>query len=254
MRYQILYDCTTHPGKVRSVNQDNFACFGRYMHAGNAGQKLPLQGVCDSRENPLFGVYDGMGGEQFGEEASYLAARLGSKLEPGHNCKKALLRFCRDANLEICDFAEQNHINSMGTTAAMVLFKGRKIHICNIGDSKVFRFRNGQLEQLSKDHLCIAAYGMKPALSQSLGIPPEKMRLDPFYRKEDCRDGDLYLICSDGLTDMLTNEEIQSVLSSTPSPHTIGRLLELALANGGKDNTTIILCKVAKARKREVHR
>ncbi len=248
MRYKILYDCITHTGRVRSVNQDNFACFGRYMHAGNAGQTFPLQGICHSDDTPLFGVFDGMGGEQFGEEASYLAARQGAKLETGRDCKKALLRLCRDANLEICDFAETNHINSMGTTAAMLVFQGRHAHICNIGDSKVFRLRDGILEQLSKDHLCIAAYGMKPALSQSLGIPPEKMRLDPFYRREDCRDGDLYLICSDGLTDMLTHEEIQAVLASASGSSAIVRLLEMALANGGKDNTTIILCKVEKER------
>lgn len=244
MRYQILYDCITHPGKVRSVNQDNFACFGRYMHAGNAGQTFPLQGVCGSRDKPLFAVFDGMGGEQFGEEASYLAARLASRLEPGHNCKKALLDFCREANLEVCGFAEQNHISSMGTTAAMILFQDRNAHICNIGDSKVFRLRDGQLQQLSRDHLSVAAYGMKPALSQSLGIPPEKMRLDPFYVKTDCVPGDLYLICSDGLTDMVTNEEIERQLSSPAGSPAVVRLLEQALKAGGNDNTTIILCRV----------
>lgn len=247
MRHMILYGCTSHPGKVRAVNQDNFACFGQYMHAGNLKKTFPLQGSCDSRSKPLFGVFDGMGGEQFGEEASYLASRLASKFHPGLNCKKALLQYCREANLEICDFADKNHIHSMGTTAAMILFQGQQAHICNIGDSKVLRFRGGRLEQLSKDHLCFAPFGVKPALSQSLGIPPEKMRLEPFYAKADCSPGDLFLICSDGLTDMLTNQEIQAVLASDPSPRAISRLLELALANGGKDNVTIILCKFEEA-------
>ena len=134
----------------------------------------------------------------------------------------------------------------MGTTAAVVLFEGRNVHICNIGDSKVFRYRDGQLLQLSKDHLCFAPFGVKPALSQSLGIPPEKLRLEPFYMRTDCAEADMYLICSDGLTDMLTNEEIQAVLSSNSATPTVTRLLELALRNGGKDNITIILCKIEK--------
>lgn len=94
------------------------------------------------------------------------------------------------------------------------------------------------------DHVAVAAFGVKPPLSQNLGIPPNELVIDPYLARGPYNDGDIYLICSDGLTDMVSVDEITEVLVSTPIEEAITQLLEKALANGGKDNTTIILCKI----------
>ena len=94
------------------------------------------------------------------------------------------------------------------------------------------------------DHVAVAAFGVKPPLSQTLGIPPNELVIDPYLARGPYNDGDIYMICSDGLTDMVSVDEITEVLISKPSEEAITLLLEKALANGGKDNITIILCKI----------
>ena len=73
MRYRIRYSCLSHIGRVRSINQDNFICDGRYMELGGIPFAFPLRGIKTSGETSVFGVFDGMGGEECGEIASYIA-------------------------------------------------------------------------------------------------------------------------------------------------------------------------------------
>ena len=94
------------------------------------------------------------------------------------------------------------------------------------------------------DHVTFAAFGVKPPLSQNLGIPSNELVIDPYFARGSYNDGDVYLICSDGLTDMVSTDEITEVLVVKPVEEAITQLLKKALANGGKDNTTIILCKI----------
>jgi protein phosphatase len=136
----------------------------------------------------------------------------------------------------------------MGTTAAILLFSEKKIILCNIGDSKVFRISNRRIKQLSVDHIAAAAYGVKPPLSQHLGIPPAEMIIEPYLAQGKYNNRDVYLICSDGLTDMVMEEKILQIISELPFDEASNKLLEQALRNGGKDNITIILCKIEQKR------
>ena len=245
MRYRILYACVSHPGKVRQINQDNFICGGTYMPLEGSEIDFPLCGSCTSADNVLFGVFDGLGGEQCGETAAFLAAQEASAWNLQGDGEDALMALCQKANQSICEFSVQQGIRSAGTTAAMLLF-GQKIYLCNIGDSKIFRFRQGQLEQLSLDHICPVPFGVKPPLSQSLGIPVEKAIIEPYTLKKNYAAGDVYLICSDGLTDMVKQEDIQAILASAPVETAVQQLLDQALEKGGIDNTTILLCRIEK--------
>lgn len=245
MQYKILYACVSHPGKVRRTNQDNFICDGRYMELDGSDLTFPLYGVRTTSEAPLFGVFDGMGGEQCGEVAAHIAAKLASSLTVKGNGMEQLAAFCTEANQAICERSTELGLRSTGTTAAMLLFSQKPI-LCNIGDSRVFRFRRGELEQLSVDHICPAPFGRKPPLSQSLGMPADEIRIEPYFLKSNYVNGDLYLICSDGLTDMLTNEEISGILAFEDVEKAATQLLDKALEKGGIDNTTIILCRVEK--------
>ena len=185
-----------------------------------------------------------MGGEECGEIASYIVSKAASNIEIGKDVIADLHQFCHKANEDICDYAATHGISAMGTTVAMLVFTAREVSLCNIGDSKIFRLCNGTLEQISMDHITIAAYGRKPSLYQNLGIPTNELEIDPYFAKGRYNDGDVYLICSDGLTDMVSADEITEVLVSQSIEKAILRLLDKALTNGGKDNITIILCKI----------
>lgn len=244
MHYIIHYSCLSHIGKVRSINQDNFICDGRYMDIDATPTVFPLSGTRTSKDTPVFGIFDGMGGEECGEIASYIASKDAATVEIRKDAVTELSEFCHKANADICDYGTLHEISAMGTTAAMLAFTEKDVVLCNIGDSKVFRLCDGVLEQISKDHVAVSAFGVKPPLSQNLGIPPNELIIDPYLARGAYNDGDVYLICSDGLTDMVSREEITHVLISKPIEEAITLLLEMTLANGGKDNTTIILCKI----------
>lgn len=248
MYHQIHFSCVSHTGNRRSMNQDNFICDGQYMKPENDTTRFPLAGCVDTRSPALFGVFDGMGGEECGEIASFLAAQKASTLTMGSDIIRELTQFCKDANQVICDYARDHAVEAMGTTAAMLVFAPKEIALCNIGDSRIFRFSNGTLEQISRDHVLISAYGVKPPLSQNLGIPPEELELEPYVAHGKYTNGDIYLICSDGLTDMLTEDEIRAVMANTAFAQITQELLERALAQGGKDNITVIVCCAERVR------
>lgn len=244
MRYEILYSCISHIGNARSINQDNFICNGIYMKIDNPEIKFPLNGKVISKTPTLFGIFDGMGGEECGEVASYIAAKEASAISIKKDGVPTLTEYCKRANTKICEYAENNAISAMGTTAAMLLCSKDEITLCNIGDSKVFRFANDELEQISKDHVVISAFGTKPSLSQNLGIPPDQLLIEPYLSQGRYKNGDKYLICSDGLTDMLTLEEIKDTLASQHIEESASNLVDKTLKNGGKDNVTVILLEI----------
>lgn len=244
MHYKINYSCLSHIGNVRNINQDNFICDGCYIENAETGIEFPLCGTKTSKEPAIFGVFDGMGGEECGEVASYIASKTASTIQIRKDAIADLFQFCHKANNEICDYAALHEVSSMGTTAAMLVFTEKEVVLCNIGDSKIFRLCGRTLEQISMDHVAVAAFGVKPPLSQNLGIPPNELVIDPYLARGSYNDGDIYLICSDGLTDMVSIDEITEVLVSKPIEEAITLLLDKALSNGGRDNTTIILCEI----------
>lgn len=210
------------------------------MNYDNNGTDGVISGNVQNDKTSVFAVFDGMGGEEKGEMASYIACTKMEEFQYNKKPDTALLTFCKNANNAICKFADENSVTTMGTTAAMVLFDRKKVYICNIGDSKVFKFSQGKLIQLSQDHLALVAKGMKAPLSQNLGIPESEMIISPYVTDLPYSDKDIYLICSDGLTDMVKQEEIGKVLSITKKEYAASVLLKKALENGGRDNTTII--------------
>ncbi len=246
MTYTVCYSCVSHIGNCRKINQDNFICDGLYMMAENDTTEFPIFGYVTTESPALFGIFDGMGGEERGEMASFIAARKASSVvvDNDNDAIEALSRYCLEANEEICKYARDESISAMGTTAAMLAFTKEGIALCNIGDSKVFRFSKGTLEQISRDHVTVSPFGSKPPLSQNLGIPPSEMLIEPYVARGRYVHGDIYLICSDGLTDMVELGEIKDMLGSTDFDKITGKLLSRALANGGRDNVSIITCKV----------
>lgn len=244
MKYGIRYICWSHVGKCRKLNQDNFICDGKFMDKDAEPPIFPLVGYVTCGRPTLIGVFDGMGGEECGEIASFITAKTASNFQFGENTLEDLQKFCKEANKKICAYAAGNNIIAMGTTAAFLVFTDTEIFLCNIGDSKIFRFANKKIEQISIDHYDFTAHGLKPPLSQNLGIPESEMMIDPYVAKGLYNDNDVYLICSDGVTDMIATEDIKKILLETEFNESVSKLLNAVLENGGKDNITIILCKV----------
>ena len=126
MRYKIRYSCLSHIGNTRSINQDNFICDGRYMDMGDMPIEFPLCGTKKSEDISVFGIFDGMGGEECGEIASYIASKAASDIEIGKDVIADLSKFCHKANDDICDYATMHEISTMGTTAAMLVLPKKK--------------------------------------------------------------------------------------------------------------------------------
>lgn len=247
MRFKVRYSCTSHIGKCRKINQDNYLCGGKFAELDDK-RTYPLTGSFSVSTGELLGVFDGMGGEMCGEQAAYIAAKEAAQTQITSSPAETLYEFCKKANDLICNYADENQIVSMGTTAAIIAFDRNEITLCNIGDSKILRFSDGTLKQISKDHLAESVYGVKPQLFQNLGIPTSEMIIEPYFACGKYHEGDIYLICSDGLTDMLTNEAIAEILRENSFDEVSRLLLEKALENGGKDNITFILCIIERER------
>lgn len=247
MAYRVEYFCVSHTGKCRKNNQDNFYCNGEYLYFRNDGLRKILHGEKTIKDVALFGVFDGMGGEECGEMASYLAAENIAGFDFGKkDPENELIAYCRAANADICRYTKEQRLTSMGTTAAILLLDKKKISLCNIGDSKIFQLSRRKLQQISYDHVSKVMVGNKPPLTQNLGIPEEDMVISPYTSSGNYRDGDVYLICSDGLTDMLDTQEIKNILEQQDRKAAARALLQQALDNGGKDNVSFIVLYIEK--------
>lgn len=257
MAYQIEYAYTCHMGKVRNNNEDNFWCCGEKLDSENKGMNHVGSGRMKQTESPLLAVFDGMGGESCGEMAAFLAAQScgqyykEKKQEISEHPEQFLNELCTTMNHAVCHYGQENKINSMGTTAAMLIFGKEEVYSCNLGDSRVYAVSpEGQLRQLSWDHVLGGGRFGKPPLTQYLGIPEESMGLEPTIVSQNIEIGTRYLICSDGITDMLSDDEIAEILTKEiPVSETVELLVERALEKGGRDNITAILCELMEQEK-----
>lgn len=260
MNYQLQSACACSIGRIRANNEDNFLFDGKCLESDNRGLKKPIffekhvsgSAVC-------LAVFDGMGGEEFGEIAAFTAAqtlkesqvRLSDYVIPE---KRFLTESCLSMNRAVYDKAQELGTSHMGTTAAILLFSGHEVYSCNLGDSKAFRLRGGEFMQLTQDHndadyLQEKGIDRRPLLTQYLGIDPEEMQIEPYIAKGTVFLGDQYLICSDGLTDMLSNIEICAVMSTAESAEACAdELVKQALGKGGKDNITVIVSRVVSSK------
>ena len=252
MRYTIHAACGCHPGKVRKNNEDNFYFAGKCLPAENSGLKHPVYYERPLNEPQCFSVFDGIGGENFGETAAFSAAKQMQDTERlladfFISEKRYLEELVQKMNTAVVNASNALHTCQMGTTLVALYFNTRHVYVCNLGDSRAYRLRSGEFLQLSHDHVSSRPVkkGEKAALTQYLGIDPEEMEIEPYIAKGELLAGDQYLLCSDGLTDMLTNFEISDImLKSEDAESCVNSLLQAALAHGGRDNITVIVCSI----------
>lgn len=245
--------CGCSKGKVRANNEDNFYFAGEYLPAENDALPTTLTGAFPPDAAPCFAVFDGMGGERYGELAAHAAARrmktlLSRTVWSGRDAAARLEELSLSLNAAVLEKAREVLTRHMGSTMAGLLFADGSAYAFNLGDSRVYRSRGDSLTQLSVDHVdsrALFSRRAKPSLTQHLGIDEEDFVVEPTIVRCQPEPGDCFLLCSDGLTDMLTDAEIGSLLRAGETARDKAEtLIASALDRGGRDNVTVIVCEV----------
>ena len=251
MADRIQYACVSHIGRYRGNHEDNFWCDGHFLPENSSGTEDVLTGSVLWQEKPAFGVFDGMGGESCGETAAFLCASTfgegweKEKTSSFWNPERTISSLCDSMNQAVLSYGEANHIRTMGSTAVMAFFIGRSVYTANLGDSRAYYFSGEELRQLSVDHVVQDMRYRKPPLVQFLGVPPEELKLVPSVERVKAPSGGLLLLCSDGVTDMLSSREITEVLKDgSDVKNKVETLLKRSLLKGGRDNITILLLEI----------
>jgi serine/threonine protein phosphatase PrpC len=213
-------------------------------------------------EAQFFVLADGMGGHKAGEIAAKVAVLSLSKAIQNHmpSMETAMLTLraaILKANADVYQMASRDeNLHGMGTTLCCMQVYDQSLLYAHVGDSRIYRFRHHQLEQLTEDHslrneliakgqLDVAnasSFPYKNVITRAIGTT---LQIEPTLTATGILPSDIYFLCSDGLTDYVSNEEIADVLKKAKSvKETSDLLVELAKSKGGNDNITIVMIKI----------
>jgi PPM family protein phosphatase len=208
---------------------------------------------------PMFAVADGMGGAQAGEVASQTAVEVLQQGLPerGGSVEERLRELVEEANARINELSRTDDQRAgMGTTMTLAYVGEHELSVAHVGDSRLYRLRDGRFERLTDDHTLVEELVRQGKLTpQEADHHPQRSiitrALGPEAAVETdshtwpARHGDVYLICSDGLTSMISEAQVEEVLAGASSLRDAGRrLIDAANAAGGRDNITVILFRL----------
>jgi serine/threonine protein phosphatase PrpC len=215
---------------------------------------------------PLFAVADGMGGAQAGEVASRIAAGAFERGRVSHEApaEGQLEELAQKANREIHRLAQEDSSRAgMGTTLTAAMVRDDEVALGHVGDSRAYVLRDGELRRLTKDHSLVEElrrqgrlteeqaeeHPQRSIITRALG-PEPSVNVDTMTFP--AKDGDVFLLCSDGLTTMVSDDEIKRILTEARSLRSaVGRLVEAANRGGGRDNITAVAFRLADADAKE---
>lgn len=243
MSFKIVAAGLSDPGLVRQSNEDIWI-------------QVP--------ELALFALADGMGGHRAGEiasrEAVHALSRLAKKAKPHlslYEARDVMAQVIKQVNHTVYNLGRSHQqLKGMGTTLCCMQFREDGIVYGHVGDSRIYRLRRGTLEQLTQDHSLLRelidlgqiAEGQgtdflyKNILTRAIGTEPQ---VEPSVYTCDLAAGDLYLMCTDGLSDVLSEREMESILNSSPSVESaVKALVDAAKKKGGFDNITVVIMRV----------
>ena len=206
---------------------------------------------------PLFAVADGMGGHEAGEIASEITVNTLAELAPSHLDAEGLTAAVEAANYNVMKAPRQGiGRDGMGTTLTAAMLEGERLLIAQVGDSRAYLLHKGHLQQITRDHSLMAD------LIEAGQITPEEARVHPnrsvitraigsdIHLRPDIYElnvdaGDRILLCSDGLSSMISNNAIESIMRrQSDAQHCADELVTAALENGGADNVTVVVADV----------
>lgn len=249
LRYKVVG--VTHAGNVRDSNQDNYYIDGSFRSLEH--ESVEIEKKISEDDRWIAAVFDGMGGEKAGEIASLIAAEATERICNENDAACNIGAMIAAANEDICTEMTSRNC-SMGSTCVYLEFDDEWFRSWNIGDSRAYCFHEGELIQLTKDHTEAEYYasilmdadimiGSTDKLSQYLGIYADDFTIEPYISEwvKAC-DNDLIMICSDGLTQHMSDDEICDVFKSKEDLKEKKKsLLDISLERGGVDNITFML-------------
>lgn len=259
----------THRGKKRKTNEDQFAIVRRTRQGEVLASSLPDNHEFFGRQQAwLLAVADGLGGHVSGEIASETALSMILKFANSLNTwvmrptdglrvdfKERVELYAQAIQKELQDRAKADpRLAGMATTVATAYVFGGSALIVNLGDSRSYLVRSGEIHQITRDHTLgldlqqkgVSAEAARPyrnVLTRCFNTGGEKVDMDVFYL--DLQLNDVILLCTDGLTDMVSDQTIlQLITSETSMQKSCEQLVQRALDNGGRDNITVVLSRV----------
>ena len=231
----MLVYAKTHKGLVRRSNQDALLV-----------------------TSDIYGVADGMGGHKGGETASRLAVQVLKNVMKGKTPEERIIQMgIEAANRRVYESGcKDSALSGMGTTITLLWEASETVWIAHVGDSRAYLFRDGRLTQQTEDHSVVAEllktkaitpelaakHPYKNVITRALGIEPV---VEADILSFEKREGDIWLICTDGLYNMVPDDQIVDALQSQNLEKTADKILELAIVHGGVDNVSFILGIVA---------
>ena len=233
---------------------------GAYARASDTGKKRRRNEDSYVVAPPLFAVADGMGGAQAGEVASKLAAAALEDTDSGAGDGEArVVSLIQEANRRVYERANTDPATTgMGTTMTVALVEGKLVTIGHVGDSRAYLVRAGRLEQLTEDHSLVnellksgklspkeaETHPQRSVITRAVGTDPD-VDVDVF--KIEAHEGDVFLLCSDGLTDMVDDEGILDLVERHHDDldRAAKSLVSAANRGGGEDNITVIAFTMA---------
>ena len=245
---ELIFARGTDTGRKRDHNEDFVEAFS----PSDPGER--------QRKGELFIVADGMGGHQAGEVASETAVRTISReyyADPDPNIAATLVRSIQKANALIYQQAQETLSQvGMGTTVVAAVAHERQLYLANVGDSRAYLLRNGQLRQVTRDHSFVEeqiragilsreearVHPQRNVITRALGVKPE-VEVDSY--SGTLVPGDTLLLCSDGLSEPVPDQDIKRILGQYPPSEAVPRLIALANTNGGSDNITALVVEAS---------
>ncbi len=271
----VRFGALTHPGKVRTNNEDHYSVVRRFRGREVLLTNLPKESYPPHNDEAFaLAVADGVGGAAFGELASMIALRSGWELtgsafkwgfkvneSESLELQESLRVFIRMIHRRVqAEAGPDSPLRGMGTTLTGALTIGMDAFIAHVGDSRAYIFRRGKLHRLTRDHTLAeqlvsdgilhsideASSGFRSTLINCLGGSFEDVTVDTCH--VPLQDGDQLLLCTDGLTDMVSEADISGILTATTAVQdSCQALIETALINGGRDNVTVVLAQYQSA-------
>jgi serine/threonine protein phosphatase PrpC len=243
MLYKTVVYGVTDIGLVRQNNED-FWCHLPDLH--------------------FFALADGMGGHQAGEIASrevatsicHYVQENSLASETLQKAREMLVEAIRQANERIYRMGHGNaELKGMGTTLCCFFLHPKGLIYAHVGDSRIYRLRKGTLEQLTHDHSLmrelielgqlneqqVDEFQYKNIITKAIGTEP---RVEPTVQEDTIQNGDIIMMCSDGLTDLLTDQELQHIITLYPENEIASILVKTAVVKGGYDNVTVVIVKI----------
>lgn len=246
-RVRVSVACKTDLGRVRENNEDKFEYF------------IPEDDATLAARGLLFVVCDGMGGHAAGQIASELACKTFIDVylhHPASEADTAMRAAVVAANRFVTDVSRAVPARrGMGTTLSALILLQNKAFTVQIGDSRIYRLRNGELLQMTVDHTWVEEmtrnglmsreeaenHPRKHMLTRAIGVEGD---IQPDIELHDLKPGDQYLLCSDGLINHVGDGAIAQALSTLAPSEAVWKLVGQALTGGGSDNCTVLVVRV----------